>query len=55
MSPYNLLSGNSVRAKLVAFNIYGNSDLSLAGNGAVMSVVPDAPMYLVNNITATNK
>jgi hypothetical protein len=35
--------------------MYGNSDLSPSGNGAILSVVPDAPIQLVNNISATNK
>jgi len=39
----------------VAINAYGASPLSPGGNGAVMIVVPDAPLSLTNNFAVTNK
>jgi len=55
VSPYNLLEGNSVFAQIVAINAYGASPFSPGGNGAVMIVVPDAPLGLTNNFAVTNK
>lgn len=39
-SPYNLPYGSSVFAKVSVTNIYGTSDISDAGNGAVILDVP---------------
>jgi hypothetical protein len=41
--------GTEVYAKVSASNIYGNSGLSLAGNGGILVSVPDAPVNLDEN------
>lgn len=47
-SPYNLAWGQSVWATVTAHNIIGSSEMSDAGNGSVILVVPDAPINLQN-------
>lgn len=42
-------------AKIVAINIYGESAQSVDGNGAVMIIVPDAPINLKNDPSVTNR
>jgi hypothetical protein len=44
--PFNLSWGASVFAKLIAYNAYGDSQESLAGNGAVILTIPSAPLSL---------
>ncbi len=46
MSPFNIESGASVYAKVIATNKYGNSLESDEGNGAFMPINPDAPINL---------
>jgi hypothetical protein len=41
---------DSVYAKIVAYNIYGESTISDAGNGAIILTEPDAPLALAENI-----
>ena len=48
-SPYSLAWGTEVYAKVSASNIYGNSGLSLVGNGGILVSVPDAPVNLDEN------
>jgi hypothetical protein len=48
-SPYNLILGDSVYAKLVANNFYGESIESDAQNGAVILLVPSAPLNLADD------
>jgi hypothetical protein len=55
VEPYNLLKGNSVMARVIANNFYGDSDFSPAGNGAIMIIVPDAPINLQNDLTVTDR
>lgn len=50
-SYYQIQWGDSVYAKLTAFNIYGVSDLSDAGNGAVLMIAPEAPHSLSENFS----
>ena len=45
-APFSLTWGSSVYAKVSATNIRGNSLQSLAGNGAILITVPDAPLLL---------
>jgi hypothetical protein len=47
--PFNLPWASSVYAKIVATNIYGSSEYSVAGNGAVIYAVPDVPVTLTEN------
>jgi len=50
--PYSLAWGDSVYAVLVAYNIYGDSVASNAGNGAVIYTYADAPVDLAEIIVA---
>lgn len=50
-SPYNVDGGDSVYAKVLAVNFYGESDQSVEGNGAYYTRVPDAPVSLTEDIT----
>jgi hypothetical protein len=45
-SPFNHKWGASIFAKVMAQNAYGNSVLSLAGNGAQILTSPDVPLNL---------
>lgn len=53
-SPFNLVWGSSIYAKITAVNVKGTSTESLAGNGAIITTVPNAPENLANNTTLTN-
>jgi len=53
-APYNLILGQPVNIKVSATNDYGPSDLSIVGNGALIQLVPLAPVGLTNNATATS-
>ena len=46
MSPYLLNVGQNIIIKVIAINIYGESDFSQLGTGATMQKVPDAPLSL---------
>ena len=48
VAPFNLPWGSSVFATVLATNIIGSSGTSLAGNGAVILITPDAPRNLRN-------
>ena len=52
-APYSLAFGDSVFAKVVAINYYGESIESEEGNGAIIKLVPDAPVDLVNDVSIT--
>lgn len=43
--------GNSVYAKLLAINAYGESSYSPEGNGGVIITNPDAPVNIVEDIS----
>jgi hypothetical protein len=43
-SPYELSLGDSVYAKIIAINYYGQGIFSSAGNGATCVLVPSAPL-----------
>jgi hypothetical protein len=51
-APFNLVWGSSVFAKVTATNIIGVSQSSPAGNGAMMTRAPDAPINLVQEIAS---
>jgi hypothetical protein len=53
-SPYNHAWGSSIYAKVQAINIKGESVESLAGNGAQIIRVPDAPISLANVASITS-
>lgn len=48
-SPYSFNYGASIYAIIVATNAYGDSLLSLAGNGAILMTKPDEPTTLLEN------
>ncbi len=54
-SPFNLDWGTSVFAKVIATNAYGSSVESSAGNGAVITTTPDAPISLAENTSLRTK
>ena len=47
-TPFNLLTGSSIYASVVAYNAVGDSHNSDVGNGAmvIVSTIPDAPVDL---------
>ncbi len=47
--PYMLPWGSSIWAKVTAINIYGRSETSEEGNGAVILTYPDPPLNLVED------
>jgi hypothetical protein len=49
-APYNIDWGNSVYAKLSAINIYGESSMSLEGNGGIIITKPDPPTNIIEDI-----
>jgi hypothetical protein len=49
-SYFNLPWGSNVIAKVIAYNIYGDSLASQPGDGAVIVTVPDAPLNLAENV-----
>jgi hypothetical protein len=53
-SPFSLLKGYSINIQVIASNAYGNSLISLAGSGAVIVLVPDAPISLLNDASVTS-
>ena len=48
-TPFDLVWGQSVYAKVIAYNMYGDSDISDAGNGAVIFTFADAPLDLAED------
>lgn len=52
-SPYSLLWGDLVYARVTAVNVYGESSVSNEGTGATISTVPDAPLSLANTPAQT--
>jgi hypothetical protein len=54
VSPFNLILGDHIFAKIVAINSYGNSLPSVPGDGAAVVLLPDAPINLANNPALTN-
>lgn len=53
-SPYFLVMDESVQVKVISTNFYGDSPISEAGNGALIWVVPDAPINLQNDADTTD-
>jgi hypothetical protein len=45
--PFNLPWGSDIYVKLIAYNIYGDSDISDPANGAVILTYPDAPINVL--------
>jgi hypothetical protein len=53
-TPFNLLAGSSVFAKVKASNSSVSSAYSLAGNGAAIPTVPNTPVAPETAISGTN-
>ena len=53
VAPFSLELNESIYAKIVASNFYGDSSYSTSGNGALTKLVPDAPINLANDETVT--
>jgi hypothetical protein len=53
-APFNLVQGNSVFAKVIATNIFGDSLESEPGAGALIQIVPSAPTSVSNVAAVTN-
>jgi len=54
LAPFNLVVNESIYAKVVAYNLFGESVYSEPGNGASMQTVPDAPLSLINDDQITD-
>jgi hypothetical protein len=50
--PFNLAWGSKVYAYVIAFNVYGASGSSAVGGGVVMMTIPNAPINIVENLSA---
>lgn len=53
-SPFSLVIGDSIYARITAINGYGTSLVSVPGDGEAMVVLPDAPLNLQNNPAITS-
>jgi hypothetical protein len=53
-SPFNLVVGDEVWVNIMATNLYGDSIISMDGNGAIIALVPDSPVNLANNLEVTS-
>jgi hypothetical protein len=51
VTPYSLPWGSNVHAKVIAYNIYGDSVISEPGNEAIILTVPDSPVSLVETVS----
>lgn len=52
-APFSLTLGDTINVKLTAYNAYGESAESSVGGGAVIQLVPDAPITLANVLSIT--
>jgi hypothetical protein len=48
-APFSLPWGEDVYAKIIATNMYGNSEQSLQGNGAMITINPDPPINIAED------
>ena len=48
------MKNDAVNIKVISVNFYGDSVQSSAGSGAVIQLVPDAPVSLTNDATVTS-
>jgi hypothetical protein len=51
--PFGLSLGEDINIKVSAYNAYGESPVSEVGGGAVIQLVPDAPINLANVLEIT--
>ena len=54
-SPYSHPWGSSIYARVVAINIYGDSEVSEEGNGAIIVTKPDPPINFVEDYPLRTK
>jgi len=50
-TPFDHPWGASIYAKIVAYNVYGYSDESSVGNGAIILTAPDAPLNVAEVVS----
>ena len=50
-APFNLPWGSSIWAKVRSANLYGYSEFSNFGNGAIITTNPDSPVNLNEDVT----
>ena len=48
-----MVKGDSIFVKIVSVNVYGESQQSSAGNGALIQTIPDSPINLVNDASTS--
>lgn len=51
-APFSLPWGSNIYAKVVAYNLYGDSVISEYGNEAIILRLPDAPLNLQETVEA---
>jgi hypothetical protein len=54
IEPYSLVLNESMYAKIIAYNVYGDSPYSEPGNGGLVKLVPDAPINIFNDPVITS-
>jgi hypothetical protein len=51
-SPYHLPWGSNVYSKIIAYNVYGDSEISEPGYEAIILTIPNAPINLAEKVSA---
>jgi hypothetical protein len=51
VEPYSLVLNEEIWAKVIAYNVYGDSPYSEPGNDGLTKLIPDAPVNLENDPT----
>jgi hypothetical protein len=54
VSPFSMVLGDHIYAKIIAINSYGDSFASEPGDGVAVVFLPDAPINLANNAAITS-
>jgi hypothetical protein len=52
--PWALVMNEEVWVKIIAINVYGESEESEPGNDGLVKLIPDAPVNLLDDRTVTN-
>ena len=50
-APYNIVAYDGIYAKVIATNVYGDSEQSVEGNGAIYTTIPDAPINIAEDVS----
>ena len=53
-TPFELTKGNSIDIRVLAANLYGESELSPVGSGANVVITPEEPTLFASEPTNTN-